>query len=314
MTEPIRTLTVPHLGGIEVGFRMSSEVNRDKPTLVMFNPFTTTADYYLPEFKSKKLTESLNLLAIEPLGHGKTTALKTENFTYWDSAIMSLQLLEALEIDRFFALGTSQGGWIAARMTLLAPDKVNIFHRKSTLLAVNFSPQAKGMIILGTSMDSESPKSRELGCWNGAEACSGLTTLAENLQPVDDFEPGQDYCDFLMEVGFGKAIDEETRDFWSRKIKATYRGNEGKKKICMAAVNLAGRDGLHERLPYITCPVLWMQGSSDVVYSVAQAQEDIKRFKNSTSTKLVVCEGGVHFLGRTHGQELQEQLLEFIKL
>lgn len=119
-----QTLRVPHLGGISVGYRLSSPTpNPSKPTLILIIPFTTTVDYYLPEFENRELTDKLNLLAIEPLGHGATRT-QSETFTYWDSAIMSLQLLEALGIEKAFALGTSQGGWISARMALLAPQKV----------------------------------------------------------------------------------------------------------------------------------------------------------------------------------------------
>lgn len=122
---PRRTISVPHLGGIEVGFRAStSTLDRTKPTLILLNPFTTTADYFLPEFENDKITAIANLLAIEPLGHGLSRPLKTESFTYWDSAVMSLQLMQSLNIDKAFASGTSQGGWIAARMALLAPEKV----------------------------------------------------------------------------------------------------------------------------------------------------------------------------------------------
>lgn len=125
MTPPINTLLVPHLGGIDVGYRLSSSSpDLSKPTLVLFNPFTTTADYYLSEFNNKNLADAANLLAIEPLGHGRTRARKTESFTYWDSAIMALQLLDALSIDKAFTLGTSQGGWIAMRMALIAPERV----------------------------------------------------------------------------------------------------------------------------------------------------------------------------------------------
>ena len=120
-----KTYSVPHLGGIDVGYRLSRDtIDKSLPTLVLFNPFTTTADYYLPEFKNSALTQAANLLAIELLGHGATQAKKTEQFTYWDSAIMSLQLLDALGVDKFFALGTSQGGWVAVRMALLAPERV----------------------------------------------------------------------------------------------------------------------------------------------------------------------------------------------
>lgn len=125
MVEPVKTLSVPHLGGIQVGYRLSQPApDPTKPTLVMFNPFTTTADYYLQEFKNKTLTDSLNLVAIELLGHGQTRLKKTESFTYWDSAIMAFQLLDTLGIDKVFTLGTSQGGWVAVRMALLAPERV----------------------------------------------------------------------------------------------------------------------------------------------------------------------------------------------
>src|SRR4051794_36723102 len=111
----MNTLRVPHLGGIVVGYRLSSSPpNRSKPTLVLFNPFTATADYHDPEFNNEALRDAVNLLAIEPLGHGLTRTEQTETFTYWDTAIMTLQLLDALGIDQVFACGTSQGGWIAA--------------------------------------------------------------------------------------------------------------------------------------------------------------------------------------------------------
>lgn len=116
---------MPHLGGTQVGYRLSGgHHDPAKPTLVLINPFTVTADYYNPEFESTRLRKLSNLLAAEPLGHGRSQALKTQSFTYWDSAIMALQLLETLQIEKAFALGTSQGGWIATRMALIAPEKV----------------------------------------------------------------------------------------------------------------------------------------------------------------------------------------------
>ena len=127
MVEPIKNISVSHLGGIQVGFRLSSPtLDASKPTLVLFIPFTTTADYYLPEFENQTLRSALNMIAIEPLGHGQTRTKATESFNYWDSAIMSFQLLDALGVEKAFALGTSQGGWIAARMALLYPDRVRL--------------------------------------------------------------------------------------------------------------------------------------------------------------------------------------------
>jgi pimeloyl-ACP methyl ester carboxylesterase len=125
MTKVVR---VPHLGGIEAGYKISGPYKQYKPTLILINSFTTAVELYQSQFENPKLTENFNVLAIEPLGHGKSK-LRTasyETFTYWDSAIMAIQVMDALGIKKAFALGTSQGGWIVTRMALVAPDRVNM--------------------------------------------------------------------------------------------------------------------------------------------------------------------------------------------
>jgi pimeloyl-ACP methyl ester carboxylesterase len=118
------TIRVPHLGGINAGYRLSNgAVDPAKPTVVLINSMCMTSALYDQQFGNKTLTDAANLLAIEPLGHGATEC-SSENFTYWDTAIMAIQVLDALGIKKAFALGTSQGGWIVTRMALIAPEKV----------------------------------------------------------------------------------------------------------------------------------------------------------------------------------------------
>ncbi|KAL7908533.1 hypothetical protein GGI35DRAFT_451437 [Trichoderma velutinum] len=81
----------------------------------------------------------------------------------------------------------------------------------------------------------------------------------------------------------------------------------------MAAVCLSSRDGLYARLPHIRCPVLWMQGTADVVFSVANARKEINMFTNAPEAKLVVMQGGVHFLSFTHEKEVEGEILKFTK-
>jgi len=121
------TLTVPHLGGITASYRLSAPYNAQLPTLVLINSFTTSAALYDDAFATPALTSAMNLLAIELLGHGGTRAHQTDNWTYWDTAIMNLQVMEKLGVDKAFVLGTSQGGWVTVRMALLAKDKVSEF-------------------------------------------------------------------------------------------------------------------------------------------------------------------------------------------
>lgn len=79
-----------------------------------------------------------------------------------------------------------------------------------------------------------------------------------------------------------------------------------------AAVNLQQRDGLHARLTNVKCPVLWLHGDADVVYSVDNAKEEIKLFDNSPDAKLFVVPGGHHFLSSTHPGEVDTTVFEFI--
>src|SRR5205807_8251245 len=106
-------------------------------------------------------------------------------FTYWDSAVANLQVLDALGIPEAFVLGTSQGGWVATRMAMLAPRTV------------------KGVIALGTSMDYESQRSRDLGCWDGIAFCTpAIDALAGS---VDD--------DWVIPV---ELVDAVLRRAWAR--------------------------------------------------------------------------------------------------
>jgi len=118
-----KTVQVPHLGGIQAGYQMPHPYDPSKPTLILVNSFTTSSELYQEQYQNQYLTSKMNLLAIELLGHGQTRT-KSENFTYWDTAIMNLQVMDVLGVKMAFVLGTSQGGWITVRMALLAPDKV----------------------------------------------------------------------------------------------------------------------------------------------------------------------------------------------
>lgn len=134
-----KTVHVPHLGGIDAAYQMpwNKPYDSSKPTLVLVNSFTTSSELYARQFKDEKLTSKMNLIAIELLGHGQTRT-KSLHFTYWDTAIMNLQVLDALGIKgKIFVLGTSQGGWITARMALLAPEKVSPFRLFAPLLLVS---------------------------------------------------------------------------------------------------------------------------------------------------------------------------------
>lgn len=128
-----QTITVPQLGGISAGYVVHSSstsgphaIDPSKPTIVMINGMYMCSSIFSEQFADPRLTAAANLLAIEPPGTGATTCAKTDHWTYWDAAAMALQVMERLGVEKAFALGSSAGGWIVARMALLAPERVGL--------------------------------------------------------------------------------------------------------------------------------------------------------------------------------------------
>ena len=287
-----KTIQVSHLEAT-AGYQMPHPYDPSKPTLVLVNSFTTSSELYRSQYENSNLTSKMNLLAIELLGHGKTRT-PYENFTYWDTAYMNLEVMTALGVKKAFVLGTSQGGWITARMALIAPDRI------------------EGIIPLGTSMDAETARTRELGCWDGIDACTGPINSWTTHKTTPDFEPDNEFCNFLIDIGFGKNCDKSVRDFWTKTIKSNYQGDEGRRRARMAAINLRERDTLHGRLFDVRCPVMWLHGTDDVVYSVANAEQEIKMFVNAPEANLVTVKGGAHFLSASHPQDVDNALIQFV--
>ena len=287
-----QTATVPHFGGSQIGYRMAQPLDPKKPVLVMVNSFSTSADLFSPQFEDAKLASTANLIAIELFGHGATRS-PSEQFTYWDTAIANLQVMDALGIEMAYVMGTSQGGWVAARMAMLRPDRI------------------KGIIPLGTSMDYESARTQALGCWNGSDACTPVVdALSEPLG--DDWVVDGGFTDFILSAGIGGPKSEEQRQHWHKVHRENYSGDAARRRLLMASINLRDRDGLHGRLRFITCPVLWMHGTSDQVYSVANAKEEIQMFTGSSNARLQVVEGGQHFLSASHPAEVNAATVELI--
>jgi len=287
-----KTIHISHLGGMDVGYKLSSYVP-EKPICILVNSMYTTVDLYAEQFASKELTAAMNLLAIEPLGHGSTVG-KTEHFTYWDSAAMNLQVMEALGIEKAFALGTSQGGWVVTRMALLAPERI------------------LGILPLGTSMSHESSHSRFLGCWNPAPILAPFQHKWTSASPTPDWIIDDDWCRMVVTLGFGANTTAETTNFWIQKLKSIYKGDVGRKKARMAALALVSRDGLRKRLGDVKCPVYWLHGTEDVVYSPKLAAEEIGLFTGSKEKKLEMLEDGTHYLNTSKPKEVEKAMIEMV--
>ncbi|KAL4979375.1 Alpha/Beta hydrolase protein [Aspergillus desertorum] len=312
-----RTIQVPHLGGISAGYALSGDkYDPSKPTCVLINSMCMTTALYKDQFEDASLTSAVNLLAIEPLGHGSTSCA-SEHFTYWDSAIMALQVLDALGIQKAFALGTSQGGWIVTRMALLAPERVSSVLDVVTLACPGgrelIKGQVLGLVLLGTSMDCESVDSRSKGCWDPLPLLKPFLDGWTSDAPTPDFVVEETWCKMVGAVGFGTFATEELVSFWTKTLQEVYRGNEGRKKVRMALACLLERDGLLLRLGDVKCPVYWLQGTDDTPFATRVPEEQIQLFTRSKEAKLEIVEGGAHYLNATHPKRVDEVILEMVK-
>ncbi|KAI1459778.1 putative alpha/beta hydrolase [Annulohypoxylon moriforme] len=235
-----QTIQVPHLDAT-VGFELSGgKLDPTKPTLVLIVPLCATVEFYRAQLDSARLTDKANLLAIEPLGHGATSCA-SEHFTYWDSALVALQAMQGLGVSKAYALGLSQGGWIVARMALLAPERI------------------LGLLAFATTMDCESADSRTKGCWDPAPFAGPFLQKWSSSTPTPDFVVGDDWIQPVLGLGLGAASTPEIVEYWSKTIRRVYAGDHGRKKLRMATINVAERDGLLLRIGDIKCPVHWYQ-------------------------------------------------------
>lgn len=118
--------------------------------------------------------------------------------------------------------------------------------------------------------------------------------------------------DGVFDTALGGITGEE-REFWLAAYRANYAGDAGRRRLLLSTVNLRDRDGLHSRLDDVRCPVLWLHGTADQVYSVANAREEIRMFTRAPEARLEVVEGGQHFLSASNPAEVGSAAIEFVK-
>lgn len=74
-------------------------------------------------------------------------------------------------------------------------------------------------------MDYESERTRQVGCWDGPADLTPSIDAWTTTSSTPDFEPSTEYCDFLIDIGFGKQCPKEAREFWRKEIKGNYQAS-----------------------------------------------------------------------------------------
>ncbi len=95
-------------------------------------------------------------------------------------------------------------------------------------------------------MDYESSASREQGGWDPKAQLAAF--YDKWSAPIADFVVDEVWRGMVTGLGFSGTVGAETLSFWDQTLKEVYCGDEGRKKLRMALVNLMHRDGLLSRL------------------------------------------------------------------
>jgi hypothetical protein len=118
---------------------------------------------------------------------------------------------------------------------------------------------------MGTSQDSESAASRELGCWNGNDLFDPLIPAWSSPPPpsAGEWVIPDELVEALIALAFGETLGPEKAKLWKERMTNIYQGEEGRRKAWMCAIALRDRDSIQARLGDVKCPIIWCQVGSN---------------------------------------------------
>lgn len=203
----------------------------DGPAVLLMHAFATDHELFTPQVEA--LRDEFRCVVMDARGFGLTPL--TGPYTYWDHADDALALMEHLGAPRAFYCGASQGGFVAMRAALRAPERVI------------------GIVTMGTPADPEPDAiKKEFGRMFAEWAASGPTK--ERMEKVAGvmFPPGYDWS--LWEAKW--------RD-WSQEA------------IPVQVEALLGRDSMTPHLADISAPSLVINGEYDGIEAAQTMAEGL---------------------------------------
>jgi 3-oxoadipate enol-lactonase len=193
-------------------------------------------------------------------------------FDFWDSARDVLALLDALQVERAALVGTSQGGFLALRAAMLAPERL------------------AAVAVLGSSAAAEEPEQKV-----------AFEQLHEAFVSGVDGPPEQ-VLDAMAGICFGDVFDAEP---W----KARWREWPAE-QFTFAFRALADRDDVVDRLAEVQAPVLVLHGTDDRSYRPSYGAAICAGVVRCDG--FVEVDGGAHFLSITDPKPVNSALRPFL--
>jgi 3-oxoadipate enol-lactonase len=223
------------IGGLKIFYEDSGGSG---PALLFAHGFLMDNEMYAPQIAA--LRDRYRCIAFEQRGFGRTGPV-VGPFSYWDSARDALGVLDHLKVQAATLIGLSQGGFLAMRAALLAPERVKALVLFSTRSETD--PEAKYDEFRGLQTE-----------WRANGSANAHGFLADVL-----IGPAGSNC----APWFGK---------WAAMSKDA---------LHEPINTLIGRDDLTPRLSEIACPSIVFHGDADAAIDIAHGEALAKALPNN---------------------------------
>jgi 3-oxoadipate enol-lactonase len=201
----------------------------DGQVIVLAHGFLMDHSMFAPQIEA--FGDQYRLITWDQRGFGQTE-FDSRPFTYWDSADDCLALLDHLQVEEAVVGGMSQGGFIALRAALKAPDRV------------------RALILMGTQAGLEDPAN---------------VPLYQGM--LDDWVtngPSDELASFVAGLIIARPGENER---WM----ATWQARP-KELLREPGRTLLERDDITDRLAEITVPALVIHGTEDTAIPMEKAE------------------------------------------
>ena len=202
----------------------------DGAAVVLAHGFLMDRSMFEPQIEA--LADDYRIVTWDQRGFGQTE-FDSQPFTYWDSADDCLALLDHLGLDRAVLGGMSQGGFIALRAALKAPERV------------------RALVLMGTQSGVEDPAN--VPVYQGM-----LDEWASN-------GPSEELAGVVADIIIADPTENER---WIAKWKA-----RPKELIREPGRTLLERDDITDRVGEIEAPAIVIHGTEDTAIPMERAEE-----------------------------------------
>jgi pimeloyl-ACP methyl ester carboxylesterase len=187
-------------------------------------------DHEMFEMQVAELAAQYRCIAWDQRGHGVTEVRGKHSF--WDSAADLKELLDSIEVDRFFHVGMSQGGFIGLRVALNMPDRV------------------RGLVFIDSQAGQEDPNAMPM-----YEAMVQAWVAGQERESL---------VETVAQIICGPNTDH---NFWTARWLQL-----DPDVVPVIFETLTSREDLHNRLSEITCPALVIHGTEDTAIPFERAR------------------------------------------